>query len=132
MRIVVPKSWAASMSIAVGAYVTSIRNWTMAEEIIHCCRAIRDLHKEAANELEVNRECGAEVEKLLNELQQLLVGISIMQDLTNRARDSLVSFGERLSTRIFAAFLRHQVSTSRQHDPRSEEGYTGCIWSARL
>ena len=35
-----------------------------------------------------------------------------LQDLTNRARDSLVSFGERLSTRIFAAFLRHQVSTA--------------------
>lgn len=43
------------------------------------CRAIRHLHKEAASKLEVDRECGDEVEKLLNELQQLLVGISIMQ-----------------------------------------------------
>ena len=33
-----------------------------------------------------------------------------LQDLTNRARDSLVSFGERLSTRLFASFLRRQVS----------------------
>lgn len=38
-----------------------------------------------------------------------------LQDLTNRARDSLVSFGERLSTRIFAAFLRHQVNPSCCH-----------------
>jgi len=57
-----------------------------------------------------------EMERLLNELQQLLVGISIMQDLTCRARDSLVSFGERLSTRIFAAFLRGQGVPARQHD----------------
>ena len=39
-----------------------------------------------------------------------------MQDLTPRARDSLVSFGERLSTRLFAAFLRTQGIAARQHD----------------
>lgn len=50
------------------------------------------------------------MEQLLSELQQLLVGVSIMQDLTMRAKDSLVSFGERLSTRLFAAFLRKEVS----------------------
>lgn len=49
------------------------------------------------------------MEQLLHELQQLLTGISIMQDLTARAKDSLVSFGERLSTRIFASYLRGQV-----------------------
>ena len=32
-----------------------------------------------------------------------------LQDLTARARDSLVSFGERLSTRLFAALLNSQV-----------------------
>lgn len=35
-----------------------------------------------------------------------------MQDLTARARDSLVSFGERLSTRLFAALLNCQVGGS--------------------
>ena len=54
-------------------------------------------------------QCRREMDQLLSELQQLLVGISIMQDLTLRARDSLVSFGERLSTRLFAAFLRAEV-----------------------
>ena len=49
------------------------------------------------------------MEELLSELQQLLVGVSIMKDLTMRAKDSLVSFGERLSTRLFAAFLRKEV-----------------------
>lgn len=54
-------------------------------------------------------EAKADMEQLLSELQQLLVGVSIMQDLTCRAKDSLVSFGERLSTRLFAAFLRQEV-----------------------
>ena len=33
----------------------------------------------------------------------------LLQDLTARACDSLVSFGERLSTRLFAALLNSQV-----------------------
>lgn len=73
-------------------------------------RDIRELHRQAAQDLQVDEEAKAEMEQLLSELQQLLVGVSIMQDLTMRAKDSLVSFGERLSTRLFAAFLRHEVS----------------------
>ena len=33
----------------------------------------------------------------------------VLQELTPRAQDSLVSFGERLSTRLFASYLRSQV-----------------------
>jgi hypothetical protein len=72
-------------------------------------RAIRELHLKTCDDLGVEPEVRAEVEKLLSELKQLLIGISIMQDLTARAKDSLVSFGERLSTRIFASYLRQQV-----------------------
>lgn len=39
-----------------------------------------------------------------------------MQELTPRAQDSLVSFGERLSTRIFASYLRSQGIPANQHD----------------
>lgn len=73
------------------------------------CRDIRELHRQAAKELGIDEAAKAEIERLLSELQQLLVGVSIMQDLTCRAKDSLVSFGERLSTRLFAAFLRREV-----------------------
>jgi len=90
-------------------------------------RDIKELHRQAAEELRVNAEAKAEMEQLLSELQQLLVGVSIMQDLTMRAKDSLVSFGERLSTRLFAAFLRKEVrsqnmlnETSSLHQARIE------------
>ncbi|KAI8477517.1 MAG: Aspartate/glutamate/uridylate kinase [Monoraphidium minutum] len=79
-------------------------------------RKIRELHLATCDELGVEPAVRAEVEKLLNELQQLLIGINIMQDLTARAKDSLVSFGERMSTRIFASFLRAQGVPARQHD----------------
>ncbi|WIA23139.1 hypothetical protein OEZ85_001472 [Tetradesmus obliquus] len=79
-------------------------------------RAIRELHLSTCEELGVEASVRAEVEALLCNLQQLLIGISIMQDLTPRAKDSLVSFGERMSTRIFASFLRVNGVPARQHD----------------
>jgi aspartate kinase len=51
----------------------------------------------------------------LEEMEQLLKGIAVMKELTLRTRDYLVSFGECMSTRIFAAYLNkigikaHQV-----------------------
>lgn len=39
-----------------------------------------------------------------------------MQEITPRARDSLVSFGERLSTRLLAGYLRRLEVPSTQFD----------------
>lgn len=38
----------------------------------------------------------------------------MMKELTLRTKDHLVSFGERLSTRIFAAYLNKIGSKARQ------------------
>ncbi|GIL62599.1 hypothetical protein Vafri_16782 [Volvox africanus] len=77
---------------------------------------IRKLHLDTCDDLGIEPAVRSEVERLINELEQLLIGISIMQDLTPRAKDSLVSFGERLATRIFASYLRAQGVPARQHD----------------
>jgi len=79
-------------------------------------QTLKKLHLDTCKQLNVEPEVAAEVENLINQLQQLLIGISIMQDLTPRAKDSLVSFGERLSTRIFASYLRTQGIPARQYD----------------
>jgi aspartate kinase len=79
-------------------------------------RKIKELHRETADKLGIDAAAKEEVEALLTQLAQLLVGVSIMQDLTPRARDSLVSFGERLSTRLFAAYLRAHGVPARQYD----------------
>jgi aspartate kinase len=44
-----------------------------------CCRAIRELHLSTCEELGVEASVRAEIEALLCNLQQLLIGISIMQ-----------------------------------------------------
>jgi len=50
----------------------------------------------------------------LEELEQLLKGIAMMKELTKRTQDYLVSFGECMSTRIFAAYLNKIGVKARQ------------------
>lgn len=77
---------------------------------------IYEKHIETAEELEVSSGVQDGCAKLLDDLKQLLTGISMMQELTPRAQDALVSFGERLSTRLFSGFLNAQGVTSVQLD----------------
>lgn len=79
-------------------------------------RSLRELHLATARDLGVDAACQEEVAELLTQLEQLLVGVSIMQDLTRRARDSLVSYGERLSVRLFAGYLRARGIPARAVD----------------
>ncbi|KAL6509134.1 Adenylate kinase isoenzyme 1 [Orobanche gracilis] len=74
---------------------------------------IKDLHLSTVNELGVER---CIIEKHLFELEQLLNGIAIMKELTMRTMDYLVSFGECMSTRIFAAYLNKIGAKARQYD----------------
>lgn len=63
---------------------------------------VEALHYQTVNELGLDKEI---VTDLLDELKTLLTGISMLRELTKRTRDYLVSFGERLSVRISAAYL---------------------------
>ncbi|KAJ4729546.1 Aspartokinase [Melia azedarach] len=74
---------------------------------------IRDLHLRTVAELGVDRSI---IATHLNELEQLLKGIAMLKELTPRSRDYLVSFGECLSTRIFAAYLNKIGVKARQYD----------------
>ncbi|KAJ0230740.1 Aspartokinase 1 [Hirschfeldia incana] len=74
---------------------------------------IKDLHLRTVKELEIDPSV---VSSFLEELEQLLKGIAMMKELTLRTRDYLVSFGECLSTRIFAAYLNQIGVKARQYD----------------
>lgn len=68
---------------------------------------IETLHCATVSELALAEEVVAtEIAPLLEELRSLLVGISLIGELTGRTKDYLVSFGERLSIRVAAAYFR--------------------------
>ena len=74
---------------------------------------VAKLHRETIEVLGLD---GTATEELLKELNQLLTGISMLKELTKRTRDYLVSFGERLSVRIMAAYLKKEGVPARFYD----------------
>lgn len=74
---------------------------------------VKDLHYGTMDELGIDRST---VSTHLEELEQLLKGIAQVKELTLRTKDYLVSFGECMSTRIFAAYLNKIGVRARQYD----------------
>ncbi|MDE5897788.1 MAG: aspartate kinase [Treponemataceae bacterium] len=74
---------------------------------------VAKLHEETAAALGVPMD---EISLLLAELEQWLTGISMLRELSRRVRDCLVSFGERMSVRMMAAYLRKEGIGARAYD----------------
>ncbi|KAJ6390128.1 hypothetical protein OIU77_024360 [Salix suchowensis] len=79
----------------------------------HKIQLIIFCHIRTVKELEVDESV---IAKHLEELEQLLKGIAMMKELTPRTKDYLVSFGECMSTRIFAAYMNKIGAKARQYD----------------
>jgi aspartate kinase len=75
-----------------------------------------DLHRNTLTELGLGDQAEAELEALLGELRSLLTGIALIKELSDKTRDYLVSFGERLSVRLFAACLNSAGVKARAMD----------------
>ena len=78
-------------------------------------KEIEKLHLKALDELGITA-CQNEVPDLIAEMERLLSGISLIRELTPRTRDYLVSFGERLSVRITAAYFNSININARAYD----------------
>lgn len=74
---------------------------------------IEKRHREAARELGVE---AAPLEPLFEELSALARGVSLLGELTPRTLDRVAGFGERLSTRLIAAYFSRQGLPARQFD----------------
>ncbi|MEM0142610.1 MAG: aspartate kinase, partial [Candidatus Parvarchaeum sp.] len=68
---------------------------------------------------EIITELGVRKEIISNELQQLkdlIMGISLLQELTPRIMDNMLSFGERMSARIIAAYMLNTGLQTKAYD----------------
>ena len=72
------------------------------------------LHQETIKNLKLPVQ--KEINVLLDELKRLLSGIALIRELTPKTKDYLVSFGERLSVRIAAAYLKSCSMNARAFD----------------
>ena len=94
------------------------------DKILNLCSNVKKINKKIINEfiidlelthinlvekiitkLENKKEILQIISSLLNEFKEILVGISLLGEMTPKSRDYLVSFGERLSTPIISFIL---------------------------
>jgi aspartate kinase len=75
--------------------------------------AIRTLHDSAMKEFDFAENTRKEVNQLLDECEQMLNGVRLIQELSPKSLDQLVSYGERMSVRIMAARL-NQIGVPAQ------------------
>jgi aspartate kinase len=75
--------------------------------------AIRTLHTNTMDEFDYPESTRGEVHALLNECEQMLTGVKMIQELSPKSLDQLVSYGERCSVRIMAARL-NQIGVPAQ------------------
>jgi aspartate kinase len=78
-------------------------------------KGVEKLHKETIKTLKL-ASAQKDITSLLDELSRLLAGVALIRELTPRTKDYLVSFGERLSVRIAAAYLKSIGMNSRAFD----------------
>ena len=73
---------------------------------------IRNRHFETINELiegETREFTLKEVDSLINEFQDILQGVYLLEDLSHKTMDYLLSFGERLAATIISRYLPETV-----------------------
>ncbi|MBN8548691.1 MAG: aspartate kinase [Deltaproteobacteria bacterium] len=79
---------------------------------VDCDRVISN-HQKIAQDLGI---VIPDFDTLATELRDLLRGISLLKELSPRTKDYLVSFGERISVRLFAAYLKKQDLAAQAFD----------------
>jgi len=75
--------------------------------------ALRTLHTAAINEFNLSNNTRDEITNLLDECEDMLNGVRLLQELSPKSLDQLVSYGERCSVRIIAARL-NQIGVPAQ------------------
>ncbi|KAL7473422.1 hypothetical protein ACHAXS_013877 [Conticribra weissflogii] len=75
--------------------------------------ALRTLHTATMKEFDLPQRTQDEVMCLLNECEDMLNGVRLIQELSPKSLDQLVSYGERCSVRIMAARL-NQIGVPAQ------------------
>ena len=75
--------------------------------------ALRTLHLGTCLAFDLPAQTQADVQTLLQECEDMLNGVRLIQELSPKSLDQLVSYGERCSVRIMAARL-NQIGVPAQ------------------
>ncbi len=78
-------------------------NWNACEKILF---TIREHHFDILQNLTNDQMAGERIRELVNNLETLIRGIFLIEECSEKAKDRVVSFGERISSILYAEALR--------------------------
>ena len=84
-------------------------------------KKIHDRHIEVIRELltpQKQSSAIAQIKTLFNQLEDLVASIQMLQEITPKSSDLVMSFGELFSSKIIDAFLSQEIGYSNLLDPR--------------
>ena len=70
---------------------------------------IKSKHHKIAKDLEVSQELMLKIDHLFTELESMSKGIHLLKDCSEKAKDSILSFGERLSSLLFTKAMENVI-----------------------
>ncbi len=120
--VVVVSAFGGTTDDLVGAAQAAVRGAGGEEGHVVRWQAIADRHHEAAvalatiGDLETLRDA---IDALMAELRELLRGAELLRECSPRTLDSILSYGERLSSLVIAAALRAAGTEARAVDART-------------
>ncbi len=91
------------------------------ERYLDICEQVRVRHQEAVNLLikkEKQKSVLAEVNTKVDRLQQILKGIFLINEFSDKTRDKILSFGELLSSYIISEAAKEKIKTVALKDSR--------------
>ena len=112
----------SAMSGVTDALLTSMHEAAAGNKwgYLSCAQKLRDRHEEAVNLLTSpgkDRDTVIhEVSALMNQHTELCQAVNILGEATPRIMDAVVSFGERMSSRVVAAAMRQQGINAVAYD----------------
>ncbi|PIE04443.1 MAG: aspartate kinase [Spirochaetales bacterium] len=93
----------------------------LADKAMQSLEAIKDVHYQCAQEFlegDILADTRSDLDHLFTQFASLLKGVSLLRDCSPRSLDALLSFGERLSTRLIHSRAVQQGMASELLDAR--------------
>jgi len=111
--VVSATSGTTNLLIELGQVAEKGNGGEFAQQVTNLLQKLSTRHEAIANDLQCSSEVKLQIHELLREVQSLVLGIQLLRDCSAKAMDTLMSFGERLSSLLFVQALRKAVGPNQ-------------------
>jgi aspartate kinase len=88
------------------------------KEAVKIAEEIRNIHTQVSNDLNLSKVVFDYIDKIINELCQIIYAVNVIGEITNKTRDMIYSIGEVLSSYIISEYAATVLKNVKHIDSR--------------